>query len=495
MRKVKNTPVSKYKIFVLDDESGVIESLTVILRRSGYRISGSTDPLEAVRMLQEEHYDMLILDYLMAPIHGDRVVEMIREFDRELYILLLTGYKDLAPPMKTIRTLDIQGYCEKSDRFDQLQLLVESGIKSIVQRQTIRRFRDGLNSILQAVPLIYQLKPISEILEGILAEFVNILQCESAFILADDLSSFARADNRTIYCGAGEFSSEGEGLMKRLDSALLEQIGEARTTRQSVRCEGGVILPLMIVPEGAFGVLYAEGEQAAENIELAEIFANQAAASLNNAFLHSMIHMKNEELDNAYKELKQHYLEVIEALRIVVDAKDGYTLGHSDRVSSLAVRIGEELGFNEHDLEVLRIGSLFHDIGKIGISDNILLKTQALDKAEYEEVKRHPMRGAHILASVSMFREIIPLIKSHHERVDGKGYPEGLTGDEIPLMAKIITVADSFDAMMSDRTYRNRLSLQQTIDELRAGAGDQFDPQITDVCIEILKHYDTIVAE
>jgi len=206
-----------------------------------------------------------------------------------------------------------------------------------------------------------------------------------------------------------------------------------------------------------------------------------------------MIHLKNEELDSAYKELKQHYLEVIEALRIVVDAKDGYTLGHSDRVSSLAVRIGEELGFNEHDLEVLRIGSLFHDIGKIGISDNILLKNQALDRAEYEEVKRHPMRGAHILASVSMFREIIPLIKSHHERIDGKGYPEGLAGDEIPLMAKIITVADSFDAMMSDRTYRNRLSLQQTIDELRAGAGDQFDPRITDICISILAHYDTLL--
>ena len=122
---------SKYKIIVVDDESGIIDSLSVFLRKSGYTLVGVTDPLEAIERVKKEHFDLMLLDFIMSPIHGDKVVEEIRKFNKELYILLLTGHKDLAPPLETIKRLDIQGYCEKSDKFDQLLLLIESGIKSI----------------------------------------------------------------------------------------------------------------------------------------------------------------------------------------------------------------------------------------------------------------------------------------------------------------------------------------------------------------------------
>ncbi len=135
----KSNENSKYKIIAVDDEIGIIDSLSVYLRRSGYSLTGVTDPLEAIERIRNEHFDLLLLDFIMSPVHGDKVVEEIRKFNKELYILLLTGHKDLAPPLQTIKKLDIQGYCEKSDKFDQLLLLIESGIKSIEQMNLIKK--------------------------------------------------------------------------------------------------------------------------------------------------------------------------------------------------------------------------------------------------------------------------------------------------------------------------------------------------------------------
>lgn len=133
-----------YKIIVVDDEQGIVDPLSIFLKRSGYDFTGVTNPLEAIELVRNNHYDLMILDFMMDPIHGDEVVEEIRKFNKDLYILLLTGHKDLAPPLETIKRLDIQGYCEKSDKFDQLLLLIESGIKSIEQMNTIKKINAEL---------------------------------------------------------------------------------------------------------------------------------------------------------------------------------------------------------------------------------------------------------------------------------------------------------------------------------------------------------------
>ena len=195
MRQERFQVSSNYKILLVDDEQGILDSLSVVLKRSGYHYTGITSPLEAIERVRNEHFDLMILDFLMSPIHGDEVVRQIREFNREIYILLLTGHKDLAPPLETIRALEIQGYCEKSDRFDQLLLLIESGIKSIDQMHLIKKFQEGLNKILQAVPKIYQLQPIGNILEEILVEIMPLVNSENAFILVDDINQFSSRNN------------------------------------------------------------------------------------------------------------------------------------------------------------------------------------------------------------------------------------------------------------------------------------------------------------
>ena len=144
-----------YKIIAVDDEIGIIDSLSVFLKKSGYSLTGITDPNEAIERVKNEHFDIMLLDFIMTPLHGDQVVEEIRKFNKELYIILLTGHKDLAPPLETIRRLDIQGYCEKSDKFDQLLLLIESGIKSVDQMHTIREVNEKLKKSNEQIERAY----------------------------------------------------------------------------------------------------------------------------------------------------------------------------------------------------------------------------------------------------------------------------------------------------------------------------------------------------
>ena len=335
MRKNIHTSENlQYRILAVDDEVGILDSLRVFLSKAGYTFVGVTNPLEAIEKVRTEHFDLMLLDFLMTPIHGDQVVEEIRKFNKDLYILLLTGHKDLAPPLDTIKRLDIQGYCEKSDKFDQLLLLIESGIKAVSQMQLIKKI--------------------------------------------------------------------------------------------------------------------------------------------------------NDELKTTYDKLESAYMETIEILRFTVEAKDAYTRGHSDRVSAYSVLIGEALGLSEDDLKTLKIGGLFHDIGKIGIPDSILLKTDKLDDEEYSEIKNHPAIGAHILSNATIFKDIIPIVKHHHERFDGHGYPGKLKGEEIPYLARIATVADSFDAMTSKRSYRDSLPIDVVEEEIKKNSGTQFDPEIAEVFLKIL---------
>ena len=341
LQNVANSENSKYKIIAVDDEQGIIDSLSIFLKRSGYSFTGVTDPLEAIEMVRNEHFDLMILDFIMTPIHGEAVVEEIRKFNKELYILLLTGHKDLAPPLETIRRLDIQGYCEKSDKFDQLLLLIESGIKSIEQMNEIKKI--------------------------------------------------------------------------------------------------------------------------------------------------------NEKLSATYQELEKAYMESIQTLRYTVEAKDSYTRGHSDRVSEFSVLLGKYLGLSDKDLKTLRLGGLFHDIGKIGVPDTILQKADKLTDDEYSQIKQHPNIGVHILSNATIFNDILPIVEHHHERYDGRGYPGMLKGEEIPYLARITAVVDSFDAMSSKRAYRDSLPLDTIISEFERCKGTQFDPQIDDVFLDILRnHYDEI---
>ena len=186
-------------------------------------------------------------------------------------------------------------------------------------------------------------------------------------------------------------------------------------------------------------------------------------------------HQNNLEL---YRQHEDLLLSFVRSLVSTLDAKDPYTRGHSERVALIARRLGTHLGLPEEDLRDIYLSGLLHDIGKIGIDDQILRKAGELTRDEFEQVKRHPVIGYNILAGLRNLRAILPGVRHHHESFSGTGYPDGLRGEQIPLMARIIAVADSYDAMSSDRPYRPGLKLDKLESILKDGAGFQWDPRV-----------------
>ncbi|MDP2156773.1 MAG: HD domain-containing phosphohydrolase, partial [Nitrospirota bacterium] len=209
-----------------------------------------------------------------------------------------------------------------------------------------------------------------------------------------------------------------------------------------------------------------------EDMEILTTLSNQAIVSMENAWL--------------YENVKRNYFATIQSLVNALEASDLYTKGHSERVKLLALELGRFIGLDFKELEILEHASILHDIGKIGVESFILQKQGKLTSKEYSMIKSHPLIGEEILGPIDTLEGVRQTIIQHHERFDGKGYPYGLRGEELLLKARILSVVDTFDAMMSERPYRKALSLPQVKDELFLNAGTQFDPYVVESFIEMI---------
>ncbi len=218
------------------------------------------------------------------------------------------------------------------------------------------------------------------------------------------------------------------------------------------------------------GVLEAINKRAGvfndDDLEVLNALANQVAVAIENA--------------NLYEELRDTFYGTAEALAETIEKRDPYTGGHTKRVMNYSLAIGRMMGLGREEMENLKLSAILHDIGKIGIRDNILLKEGDLEPSEITTMNMHPKYGSEILNHVKHLKEVIPGMRGHHEKFDGTGYPDGLKGEGIPLSARIIAVADSFDAMTTDRPYRKALSAETAFEELKRCAGKQFDPPIVE---------------
>lgn len=214
-----------------------------------------------------------------------------------------------------------------------------------------------------------------------------------------------------------------------------------------------------------------------------------------NVSLEKKVEERTRDLKQLYRSTQAAYMATVRALAQAIDAKDHYTHSHSESVTKYALIIAKKLNFSQEDIKTLREACQLHDLGKIGVHDYILNKTEKLTKKEWEEVRLHSLRGAEILEPLSFLDEVTTLIKQHHERYDGTGYPYGLKGTEIKLGARILSVADSFDAMVSERPYRKAFPLEEAIAKLKEGSGTQFDPHVIKVFLQILKENPKILVK
>ena len=197
--------------------------------------------------------------------------------------------------------------------------------------------------------------------------------------------------------------------------------------------------------------------------------------------LKKLVEERTAKLQKTLLVLKKSHLDSVKVLAGAIDAKDPYTRGHSDRVRRMSMRIAAQLGFNQERQESLVFGALLHDIGKIGIRDEVLQKKGQLTPEEYQYVQQHPLIGVKIVEGIDFFKDKISMIRNHHEHYDGRGYPDGLIGEVIPLEARIIGVPDAFDAMTSLRPHRRAMPVEDVLLEMEKGKGRQFDPQILEI--------------
>ncbi len=476
MRHSKRTVHKNISILTLDDDVIMTSTLQAYFQRSGYDVDVENDPYHAIERVRDGTYDILLLDFLMSPICGDQVVEQIRSFNRDIYIILLTGHKSMAPPIKTIRELEIQGYYEKSDRFDQLELLVESCVKSILQMRTIQNYKNGLSLMMDVLPEIYDLDTTQSVFESILGAAMRIFQANSSFIVLNEMPY--KIIEANVQKTMGDISHE------KIEELIRDAVFDGKLTLQK---DTFLLAAVENEKHQTIGILGAGFRKKPEyvQVQLMEIFARQISSALHNNQLHLLVSEQNKELTRAYSQLNDSYMEIISAMRTIVDERDIYTRGHSDRVSHLAEALAGQMGKDKKFMERVKLAGLFHDIGKVGISDRVLLKPEKLSFEEYADIKKHSDKGAKILAAITLFSDIVPIVHAHHERIDGTGYPDGLKGDEIPLESKIIAVADSFDAMTSHRQYRSNMTLGQATEELKKGSGIQFAPEVVEAFLQL----------
>ena len=352
---------------------------------------------------------------------------------------------------------DIKEYEEK----------IQKLTREVYEQGLLLRSQEMINSTIHLDTLI-------DYLMG-LAKKITDSEAASAILLEGDKMYFASASGtkgseiKKVYLDINE--GIAGWVLKHGEAVLIEDVTKDR--RFSSRADvisGFETRSILAVPldvdEKIIGVVEAvnkkNGKEFDDNdIRLLNSLATSAAMAISKA--------------QHYKDLNELFLSTIKAIANAIEAKDPYTRGHSERIRNFSLVIARELGIDENQIKDLEISALLHDVGKIGVSEAVLRKHGSLTEQENEEMMRHPVIGAEILSSIKQLAGAIPGVKYHQERFDGNGYPYGLKGEYIPLAARIIAVADTFDAMTSNRPYRDALNEEDALRELERGSGVQFD--------------------
>ena len=327
---------------------------------------------------------------------------------------------------------------------------------------------------------------------------VDVIQTEELSMAAELIAQVAHKvtnSNRTgivLMTRDGQIEAEVEIDVKGLHiipEHPMETIDQAIETGQSIilSMDNGSLVCYPLLTRGrTYGALWMNiPESRGQNFANLQTLANQAAIALERSILLSESRRQAKQLEEAYEELEITYDQTLTSLMSALDARDRETEGHSMRVSRLTCLLAEEIGLNGQQLKALERGALLHDIGKIGISDTILHKPGKLTDEEWKMMRIHPAIGARIVEGIPFLQDALSVIRYHHERWDGSGYPIGLKGDEIPIQARIFAVADVFDALTSKRSYRSKSSAEEAIQYIKEQSGILFDPLIVEALTKL----------
>lgn len=459
------------RILIVDDERDITSVLSDVLADRGYETSKANNGLEALDAYRADPFDLVITDLKMPEMDGLELLSSLVKLNREAMVIMMTGYATVETAIEALKT-GAYDYILKPFKVGELLKVVDRAFDKIRLTAENLQLREQI-TLLELSESVASTLSLNEVL-SILAEAAQkevdadgvelLFRPRGTEKFSQRLSAGGIPEGGTIFSdldwinravGGGKcIHLKGGELAGMLTGDASEMVGSCLVVPLM---RGGALLGILSACSRSDRRVFLPREEKA-----LRVLGDRAATSLENALL--------------YSEMETSFRETIQGFALALEAKDSYTHGHSESVTRLCVYIAEEMNLTQAFRDCLRQAAILHDIGKIGISSGILNKPGKLTDEEYETIKSHPKMGKRILENISFLREVVPIVYHHHERYDGLGYPEGLRGMEIPLGARIMAVADTYDAMTSDRPYRNGLGHEAAVGELKQCAGNQFDP-------------------
>ncbi len=478
-----------HRVLVVDDEKVIREILSDFLTMEGYIVRTVEDGIQALQELEERSYNLVITDLKMPRMGGLELLEEINRRALKVLTVIMTGFGTVETAIEAMKK-GAYDYILKPFKVQEVIHIVQRGLETQRLEQENIQLREALSIYTMSEALTKTLS-LDNILEIIVSTTLRETHADIAALLLSN-SNNSVFEVRTRRAREGFDPGQEEEELNLIE--ILEHFREDRpvlyhgnrASRFFAKLPSGqrlvsfISVPLKIRLEiiGMLSVFsYTRGNKFSEGQrKMLSILADRASSAIDNARL--------------FQNLQDSFQQTIQGFARAMEAKDPYTHGHSDRVMHYCGLIAQGLNFNNEQQQKLSTAALMHDIGKIGIPLDSLNKPQKLTREEYEVFKEHPDKGRRIIEPIEFLREIVPAIFHHHEQYDGSGYPLGLKGEQIPLEARILAVADTYDAMTSDRAYRKALSNEIAIAELKRCAGTQFDPRIVAVfVIEMDKQY------
>lgn len=517
----------KETILFVDDEQSILEISEDYFLRKGYKVLTAENGVEAVEVLKNNEIDCCFTDLNMPEMDGLEFAECVRKFDNTIPVIIMTGFPSMDNIIKTLKNgvvdflikpinLKNMEVCVKRVMRER-KLFVENIIlsKELEGKAKIEELnRELLYKVEELNALINELNILNKIMEGftsvnsgeemfrhLVTMGVQVVQAEEMrfYLINEEMEcpyevAFAFDDQVVVDLDGGVEIKEADFVRgvayeqekKLIDCLIMENVKDEvpflLSDNSISKIAGEQIKSLMIVPlkirKKIFGILTGTIRTGTRKFVEMDLYylsfiAQRAAYAIENIAL--------------YENIYENLFSTLYAFVAALEAKDSYTEQHSNRVAELSIMIGREFGCSTEELEILNFAGRLHDIGKIGIRDDILLKQGKLTDEEFAEIKKHPVIGANIVSQLGLWNRERKIIKHHHERFDGQGYPDGLLSDDIPLLARILSVADSYDAMASDRAYRKKMDSKKIISIIKDCSGTQFDPEIVDVFLKIFE--------
>lgn len=477
------------RVLVVDDEKVIREILADFLSLEGFSVRTAEDGNAALAELDRHPYDLVISDLKMPGMGGLELLEHIQRQSPDVVTVIMTGFGTVETAIDAMKR-GAYDYVLKPFRIEEVVHIIQRGLEKQRLAAENLRLREAL-SLYKVSEAIAASLSLEEVLATVGDAAIHDIDADLVLVILDDNEGGwferLRRQNPDFH---GDLTSP-EGSATTLDVAALTDhfASEAALNVSGARVVQFLKNPseqhpawaLMAVPlrmrSRTVGFIATLGLQRGKRFEEAQRkllagVASRAAAAIENARL--------------YEDLKATFNQTIQGLARAIDKMDRYTAGHSDRVAYYARVLAQHLGLAPDMVEIVRQAALMHDIGKIGCVLN-LNKAGKLSAEEYEIFKKHPGYGREILEPIKFLHPLIPGVHLHHERWDGRGYPLRLKGEEIPIIARIISVADTYDAMTSNRSYRGALPHEVATGEIERCAGSQFDPDVANPFLEVIE--------